>query len=227
MNAPFRTIPDERATRVPAVVPVRCRRRNLLPQSGRGRLAGLLLVLTGCAAERGLDLPPMPDWETRRDILAGLPEWEFKGRIGVSASEEGFNGNLRWWQRGDLFRATVSGPLGVGTVRIQGDDQHVTVTDNDGQVTEMEHAETELRAMYGWTIPVTSLRYWALGIPDPTSPAQTEFGANGQLSRLEQGGWTVSIADYESDAGQLMPRRMSAVNHDTKVRLVIDDWIFY
>jgi outer membrane lipoprotein LolB len=74
---------------------------------------------------------------------------------------------------------------------------------------------------------VKSLRYWALGIPDPASPAQTDFGSNGQLSRLEQGGWTVSIADYRAGGGQLMPRRMTAINHDTKVRLVIDDWTFY
>jgi outer membrane lipoprotein LolB len=199
-------------------------------RAGRDSTALLLFLLTlaGCAVQRGYDLPPMPDWDTRRDILAGLPEWEFKGRIGVSASNEGFNGSLRWWQKGDLFAGTVSGPLGVGTVRIRGDDERVTVTDNEGEVTELEHAEAELRAMYGWTIPVTSLRYWALGIPDPTSPAQTEFGPGGQLSRLEQGGWTVSIAEYRAGGGgQLMPRRMTAINHDTKVRLVIDHWIFY
>jgi outer membrane lipoprotein LolB len=198
-------------------------------RAGRGSVALLLslVMLAGCAVQRGRDLPPLPDWDTRRDILAGLPEWEFKGRIGVSAGDEGFNGNLRWWQKGDLFAGTVSGPLGVGTVRIRGDDARVTVTDNEGEVTELENAEEELRAMYGWTIPVKSLRYWALGIPDPASPAQTDFGSNGQLSRLEQGGWTVSIAEYRAGGGQLMPRRMTAINHDTKVRLVIDDWTFY
>lgn len=208
-------------------IPDRCR-DPLLDLSYRRWFAFLpLLVLGGCAVERGLELPPLPDWETRRDVLAGLSEWEFKGRIGVSAGEEGFNGNLRWWQKGDLFRASVGGPLGVGTVRIAGNGQEVTVTDSDGEVTELDDAEEGLRARYGWTIPVTSLRFWALGVPDPSSPAKTEFNEEGLLSGIEQRDWTVRITDYKEGGGQLMPRRLTAVNHGTKVRLVIDDWIFY
>ncbi|HZD53310.1 MAG TPA: lipoprotein insertase outer membrane protein LolB [Woeseiaceae bacterium] len=187
----------------------------------------LLILLGGCAAERGVSLPPMDDWETRRQVLAAIDEWEFKGRVGVRAGEEGFNGHLRWRQNGDLFRASVSGPLGIGTVRIEGRDGRVRVTDEDGQVTELEDADAGLREMYGWTLPVTSLRYWALGLPDPASPAATELGEGGRLARLEQRDWTVSITDYREDAGQPMPRRMTAVNHDTRVRLVIDNWTFH
>lgn len=169
----------------------------------------------------------MPDWEARRAVLGGIDEWEFKGRIGVSAGEEGFNGNLRWWQKGELFRASVSGPLGIGTVRMEGNDETVTVTDDDGEVTELEDADAELQAMYGWTIPVASLRYWALGIPDPASPAETEFNEHGRLARLEQRDWSVTISDYREDGGRPMPRRVTAENHDTRVRIVIDNWIFY
>ncbi|MEX2125611.1 MAG: lipoprotein insertase outer membrane protein LolB [Woeseia sp.] len=192
------------------------------------QLFGLLsFALAGCAIERGVGLPELPDWESRRDTLATLSEWEFHGRIGVSAGEEGFNGKLRWWQHDDLFLASVSGPLGVGTVKIQGNERQVSVTDEDGEVTEMQNAEVELQRRYGWTIPVTSLRYWALGIPDPSSPAETAFGAAGQVVRLEQRDWVVRIDEYREGGGQPMPRRMSATNRDTKVRLVIDNWIFY
>jgi outer membrane lipoprotein LolB len=187
----------------------------------------LLLALAGCAVQRGVDLPPMPDWDARREVLAGLGEWEFRGRVGVSAGEEGFNANLRWWQKGDLFRASLSGPLGIGTVRLEGNADTVTVTDNDGEVTQLEDADQDLYEMYGWTLPVASLRFWALGIPDPRTPAQTEFGAGGRVSRLEQRNWTVQISDYSEGGGQPMPRRLTAVDHDTRVRLVIDRWIFH
>jgi outer membrane lipoprotein LolB len=191
-------------------------------------LCGLLcFTLAGCATQRGVALPELADWESRRDILSSIAEWEFRGRIGVSAGEEGFNGKLVWWQHDDLFLASVSGPLGVGTVRIQGDERQVSVTEENGEVTEMQNAEVELQRRYGWTIPVTSLRYWALGIPDPSSPAETEFGAAGELTRLEQRNWVVRIDEYREGGGQPMPRRMSATNRDTKVRLVIDNWIFH
>lgn len=200
--------------------------RNRTPEFPRGSAGLLLLFLAGCAVQRGIELPPMPDWDTRREVLTGIDEWEFKGRIGVSAGDEGFNGNLRWWQKGNLFRASVSGPLGIGTVRIEGDGHGVVVTDDEGEVRELEDADAGLREMYGWTLPVASLRYWALGIPDPLLPATTEFGEDGRLAKLEQRDWTVRITDYREDAGQPLPRKMTAINHDTRVRLVIDNWTF-
>lgn len=198
-------------------------------RADRRRLATawLLLALAGCATQKGTGLPEFDGWDSRRDTLSSLSEWEFQGRIGVSAGEEGFNGKLRWWQHHDVFVASVSGPLGVGTVKIQGDERQVAVTDENGEVTEMQDAEAELYRRYGWTIPVTSLRYWALGIPDPSSPAQTAFDGEGQLARLEQRNWVVQIDQYREGGGQQMPRRMVATHRDTKVRLVIDNWIFY
>ena len=160
-----------------------------------------MAALAGCATRQSLELPELGEWEQRRYLLAQLDDWEFNGRIGVVAGEDGFNGSLRWAQDGDDFQATVSGPLGIGTVRLEGDDRRVRLTDNDGNVTVLEDAERDLYLRYGWTIPVRSLRYWALGIPDPATPADTDFSDSGQLSSLKQGGWTVQISRY-GDGGR-------------------------
>ena len=56
-------------------------------------------VLSGCATRGGLNLPDMADWETRKAVLGQADEWEFTGRIGVSAADEGFNGKLFWQQQ--------------------------------------------------------------------------------------------------------------------------------
>ena len=186
----------------------------------------LTVLISACVTPKSLELPDLSDWESRQKILVGVDEWEFAGRIGVSAGEEGFNGQLRWRQDGVVFRARINGPLGVGTVFINGDRREITVTDRDGVVTELHDAEVELRQMYGWTIPVASLRFWALGIPDPASPAETEFGEDGQLSKLRQQNWEVEFTQYREGGGQLMPRRLTAVNDDVKVILVIDSWTF-
>jgi len=185
-----------------------------------------MLLLTGCAGNQSLSLPDLYDWETRKQVLQETDEWEFSGRIGVSAGTDGFNGKLWWRQDGTVFRARISGPLGVGTIFINGNKRELTLTDRDGVVTELEDAEIDLRARYGWTIPVTSLRYWALGVPDPNSPASEEFDADGLLSALTQRQWDVVITEYRDGGGQPMPRRLNAVEDDIKVRLVIDSWVF-
>lgn len=187
-----------------------------------------LCTLAACATTRqGMVLPDISDWDARSEVLGGLREWEFKGRIAVKAGDEGFNGKFNWAQQNDTFKATVGGPLGMGTVRIEGGGRSVVLTDKDGVQTVLSDAELELRDRYGWTIPVASLRYWALGIPDPTMAAVTELDVNGRLVRLEQSNWTVEISRYREGGGQEMPRILSATNPDTRVRMVIDRWLFF
>lgn len=187
----------------------------------------VLLAVSGCAAQQGVQLPHLSDWDARTRILGRIDAWEFRGRIGVSGGNEGFNGKLRYTQSDDEFRAAVSGPLGFGTVYIEGHGREVTVIDKDGQKWYLTDPELDLQVMYGWTIPVASLRYWALGIPDPSGLALTEFNEDGLLKTLDQGNWQVEIADYREGGGQLMPRRLAAVSGDNRVRLVIDNWTFH
>ncbi|MDX1403429.1 MAG: lipoprotein insertase outer membrane protein LolB [Woeseiaceae bacterium] len=185
-----------------------------------------IALLFACAGPRSVELPELGDWESRRNILGGVDEWEFAGRIAVSAGTEGFNGQIRWRQDGVVYRARLHGPLGAGTVFLNGDDRELTLTDRNGSVTELTDAEADIRRLYGWTIPVTSLRFWALGIPDPRLPAETGFDADGYLARLQQANWQVDFKEYREGGGQQLPRRLTAVNDDVRVRLVIDAWQF-
>jgi outer membrane lipoprotein LolB len=189
----------------------------------------LCIALSGCATTTrpSVDLPELTTWELRQEVLAATSDWKFRGRIGVKAGGEGFNGKFNWAQSGDDFYATVSGPLGVGTVKIEGDDNKVTLTDKDGVPTVLVNPEAELYYRYGWTIPIASLRYWALGIPDPSSQSATVVDDLGQLVSLEQSGWAVNISRYRESAGQQMPRTLTATNPDTRVRMVIDKWMFF
>lgn len=187
----------------------------------------LTVLLSACAAPGSALLPEIDSWETRTSVLGGLDDWEFGGRIAVKTATDGFNGKLRWAQQRDEFSATASGPLGAGAIRIDGDGQSVTLTDKDGVQSELQDAELEFRSRYGWSIPLASLRYWALGIPDPSAPAETRVNDQGQLETLLQRDWSVSFSRYDEGGGQLMPKVLTAENSDTRVRLVIDHWIFF
>lgn len=204
------------------------------PQHPEGRSKRLgwlglcLALLSGCAATRpSIDLPEISTWELRQEVLGRASNWEFRGRIAVKAGDEGFNGKLRWTQTGNRFYATVGGPLGIGTVIIEGNGRKVTLTDKDGLTTVLENPEAELYYRYGWTIPIASLRYWALGIPDPSTEAATEIDDAGHLVNLEQNNWAVKISRYRESAGQQMPRTLTATNPNTRVRMVIDNWLFF
>ena len=184
------------------------------------------VILAGCTTTSNILLPDLSQWEARKAILNQTDEWDFSGRIGVRAGDEGFNGKIWWRQDGIVYRARLSGPIGVGTVFVNGDGRELTLMDRGGVVTELDDAEVDLKARYGWTIPITSLRFWALGIPDPSLPSNVKFNRDGQMSYMRQGQWAVTIGQYSEGGGQAMPQKLTAVSGDIRVRLVIDEWTF-
>ncbi len=197
--------------------------------SRTARLVAATALLAGCATttRETIDLPDLTDWNARQAALAASEQWYLKGRIGIRTEDDGFNAKLRWTQDRRRFDVQVSGPLGIGNVKLEGDQRSVTLTDKDGVETRLGDAETELYLRYGWTIPVGSLPFWLLGIPDPERPAETQVDASGKLTHLVQGGWDVSFNRYRDGAGQELPGRITASSSTTRVRIVIDDWRFF
>ncbi|MEM6513321.1 MAG: lipoprotein insertase outer membrane protein LolB [Pseudomonadota bacterium] len=187
------------------------------------------LLLAGCATTGRVevDLPALGDWEQRRSLLADADDWSLTGRIGIRSDDDGFNARFRHTQDGRRFDATLSGPLGVGTIRVAGDTRAIVLTDKDGEQLTLSNPEADLLRLYGWTIPLDSLKYWALGIPDPAVAATPVIDDAGRLTSLEQRGWRVDIDRYREYAGQQLPARITATSTTTRVRLVVDRWRFY
>ncbi len=192
-------------------------------------LAVACLVLAGCATTSRVevDLPELGDWEQRQSLLSQADDWALTGRIGIRSADDGFNAKFRHTQDGRRFDTTLSGPLGVGTIRVAGDRQGILLTDKDGAQLRLDNPEADLQRLYGWTIPVDSLKYWALGIPDPGVPAAPVLDDAGRLASVEQRGWRVAIDRYREYAGQQLPARITATSSTTRVRLVVDRWRFF
>ncbi len=184
----------------------------------------VMMMLAGCVTPRPASLPDMSAWEVRQQVLGNLDEWGFNGRVAVKTADDGFNAKLRYRHIDGEFHARVSGPLGMGTVEFASDGPALRYTDKDGVESLMAPEELALR--FGWDVPLASLRYWALGIPDPALPADTTFDEAGTLESLTQGEWTVDVGRYRDVAGQAMPARLTASGEETRVRLVIDRWQF-
>lgn len=182
------------------------------------------LLLSACAAPSITVLPDLSDWEVRRETLQRLDAWAFNGRIAVRTAEDGFNGKLRYRQSSGDFEAVMSGPLGIGTVLLERDGGTLTFTDKEGVETVFVDPERDLELRFGWNVPLDSLRYWALGVPDPARPAETTLDASGQLASMAQGGWDIAVDRYRDADGTSMPQRLTVSNDATRVVLVIDRW---
>src|SRR5579872_2068432 len=165
----------------------------------RSVLAIVALLLSACATVAQRPAAPQQPWPERRAALQALASFQLKGRVGVAAAGEGFNANLAWDQQGPRSTLVIHGPLGVGAARVVAEGDSLTVTNSHGAVLDSDQAHTELSAKLGFDPPISSLRYWILGVPDPAQPAAETLGPEQRLAKLAQGGWEIQYPDYRSE----------------------------
>lgn len=183
-----------------------------------------LLFLAACT---GVPVqPPAADpqavWKNRQEQLAGIRNWALVGRIAIHAGEESWQAKIDWQQHREKYRIDLLGPLGHGSLRLEGDAGGVRLSDGE-QVRVATDAGTLLYKELGWRVPVADLRYWVLGLP-AAGPADVEINAQGYLAKLEQAGWSMEFSKYAGYEGVVLPGRLFIHNHQARIRLVVDRW---
>jgi len=128
---------------------------------------------------------------------AALSHWRYSAKVGVSTPESKEYANMIWTfdpEQNNTVR--LYGPLGIGAIKIEYNDQRVTLSDRKGVLHEGYSAERLLEQIVGWTIPVEALHYWVFSLPMPNREYQYQLNDEGQLSTLRQFGWDIDYSNY-------------------------------
>lgn len=175
-----------------------------------------VMLLAGCATT------PAP---RSSQSAAAMTAWQFNGRVSLTRGEEGWHAGLHWQEQPGSYYLRVSGPLGQGGFQLNGDARGVVLVDANGQTFAARDADALLVQVTGWQLPVTGLRYWIRGLPEPAAgKAHTTRDEAGQLSRLEQSGWTINYQRYQVVDGFSLPGKLQLSHQDVAVRIIIDQW---
>lgn len=154
-----------------------------------------------------------------RTPLYQLDRWSFDGRLAITGQDDSWSASLSWNHSPDQEEMKLSGPMGQGATVIQLTDDFVSIDRGNGQVETSEQPEEFVNQQLGIFVPVRSLRFWVLGLPEPTQAfAETADG-------FTQAGWLITYNQMQADFNPPMPRKMTVVNSLIKLKLVIDQWI--
>lgn len=188
-------------------------------------LAGiaLALALAGCQTAPVAPAPAIA-WSVRRPVLQTLGRFGLDGRVAVAVGDQGFNAGLRWAQSGPVTRLALTGPLGAGGVEVTADGGSLSVITSSGKRLGNAAARAELEGKLGFEPPLTSLRYWVLGVPDPGAPASVQLDPQQRLASLSQGGWQIDYSAYMPVGAEWLPRLMTLRRAGVRVRMVVDGW---
>src|SRR5271163_2507039 len=158
------------------------------------RVALILLssaVLCACVTTRRQAPPPLAvGWEPRADYLQKAAAWQLEGRAAVAVGTQGWQATLNWRQQGDSAEVHLSGPFGIGSLVLKRTPQGLSL--NGAPPSDAVLAQLQERL--GFEMPIDHLRFWLLGVPDPSAAFELKRNDQDRASQLTQGDWSI---DYD------------------------------
>ncbi len=188
----------------------------------------LLVLLSGCATTpepvSSVDVEVL--WASRQTVLSQLQHWKMEGRIAVQLDEQGWQAGMHWHQQNDRYQMDMLDPFGRKVARLTKGAQGVDLRLSKGESAHAANAESLMQRLLGYSLPVSGLRYWVLGIPDPQNHThQIRLDAAGRLAWLEQSGWEVSYQRYHQHSTTIdLPSKMTLISKGLKVKVVVSEW---
>ncbi len=151
--------------------------------------------------------------------LYALERWGFEGRIAIVSKSDVAQANINWEHSPEEDLIKLSGPLGQGAVTIQLNSTGVTIDRGGGDVKTSTNPEKFINQEVGLFVPVTSLRYWVVGVPEKSQPViAIDKG-------FEQAGWRNQYKTMQPVNGYVLPQNMTVTNESVKLKLFIDQWM--
>lgn len=183
------------------------------------------LLAAGCvttAARKPFPTEPIAD-PTR--WLQSRESFEVAGRVAGAVNGDGFNAQIELRQRGADSQLALRSPLGFGSASVHTDGQHLEFRSSRGEKLSGEAGLAALTGRLGFEPPLASLRYWLLGVPDPSAEAGVATAGD---DSFQQGGWRISINEKSTastPAGVVaVPRRLTIERAPVRLRVVVEKW---
>lgn len=177
----------------------------------------LMFLLSACSV-----VPIEPDLHYSRAAMLQsyeLDRWAFEGRLALTGQNDSWSANISWEHSPDSEQIKLSGPLGQGAVVILLVGNTVTIDRGNGDVQSSTQPEQFINQQLGMFVPVRSLRYWVLGLPEP-SGSYKDIGVG-----FNQSGWLNEYKQMQLvNNDRAMPHKMTIMNNQVKLKLIIDRW---
>ncbi|MEY3788808.1 MAG: outer rane lipoprotein LolB [Pseudomonadota bacterium] len=156
--------------------------------------------------------------KSSREQIYNIAQWSFEGRLGLTGKNDSWQANINWEHEPNKEEIKLSGPLGQGATVIQLTGNLVSIDRGDGKVQSSTQPEAFINQQLGMFVPIRSLRYWIVGLPEPTVAfIETATG-------FVQSGWLVEFKQMQRVNEDFMPRKISVSNEQVKLKLMIDQW---
>jgi outer membrane lipoprotein LolB len=179
-------------------------------------------VLAACATTRRAPAPASAavGWEQRVGDLQRSSAWQLDGRAAVAVGTQGWQATLNWRQQSDSAEVHLSGPFGIGALVLKRTPQGLSLNGAPPSDTVL----AQLQERLGFELPIDHLRFWLLGVPDPSAAFELKRNDQDRASQLTQSDWSIDYDRYMPVDGDWLPAHLVLSREGVRVRIAVDHW---
>ncbi|MDO6564879.1 lipoprotein insertase outer membrane protein LolB [Amphritea sp. 1_MG-2023] len=188
-------------------------------------LISFVLLLSGCSGLTSQTTAPINQrsWHDHYQALLTTDEWQLKGKIGIRTEEQNNSANLFWEQQQQHYLIELTGPLGQGGARIEGNGDGISIDIAGEEPLWAATPEQLMQQTLGWQFPVRELLYWVRGIPAPNSPY--DLSLNQQLAQqLNQNDWQINYLRYNYQSNYPLPEKITIRRNGLQLTIIAKEW---
>lgn len=151
--------------------------------------------------------------------------WLIHGRMSITNDKENWYAKFIWEQKDTDFKISFMGPLGEIELLLSKKNQ-TTLLKTSSYERMTNNLEQLLLEETGWTLPISSLRFWSYGVANPDYDAQFNYDKLDNISELEQLGWHVQYPKRMQVGEYSLPKKIIVTQKDHKIKIIISQWHF-
>lgn len=193
----------------------------------RTLLLGTVVLLAACETTPEVAAVDDPEqaFAERLVRLAAIESWSAIGKLGIKSDKDSWSAGIQWHQSRDVYGIRLTDPLGQGLMELQGEPGLVELRTSDDRIYRAATAEELMQRHAGWQVPLTGLRHWILGRPDPEAPVLAlELDPGGRPAEIRQLGWLIRFERYDDFDGIALPTKLSMENPRVRGKLIVRSW---
>ena len=159
-----------------------------------------------------------------RDNLYQMNAWTFSGRAALTNEKESLSLSIIWSHQHEKDEIELAGPFGQGRTQIRLTETGVDFDYGDKKFHFIGDMDDQIAIHTGMAIPVSSLKYWVIGLVDPEE--SFEVIHNGFL----QSNWRVRYEKMQLVGNDELPQKIKIEKLNVpekkraKLKLIIDHW---
>lgn len=163
-------------------------------------------------------------WNARQNQLYNLDNWDLYGVVGIKNSKQNAMAHVDWQQSADSYVLNITSQFNVGGIKITGDKNQVILWRSTTEQVTAKTSEKLMQQELGWSLPISNLRYWALGLPAPQLAYKPKFDTYNHLISLQQQGWKISYSDFVAVNNIDLPTTILLNNANLQIKIVVKQW---